>query len=357
MAPTHVTPLKIWLEKLVHTRFLTFFSPCIWGDADGYPRIRSFFHGTALGRSLTNAFWAILGNDVCTLNKYDSHPETAKLKPWSDPFFIGGSGLSILNYETDFFELVRNGSVSVHIADIEGLAPNTVKLNHGEKLIVDALVCGTGWRHKPALDFLPTDLDLGLPHYPGADSGVLALIKKADNEILTRFPRLKQQPQPRKHYRPMTESKGLSDPTGAVAEERQEPFTHYRFMVPPSTIKDCDIVFMGYMLTISVPIIAQAQALWVTAYFSGKEGAVKMPKDEALVRYQSVLHSRYSKWRYPEGFRTFPDFVFDAVPYLDLLLGDLGLKVHRKGGWRELFRPYGPEDYNGLVREWQALSW
>jgi cation diffusion facilitator CzcD-associated flavoprotein CzcO len=32
MAPPYVTPFKKWLEKLVHTRFLTWFSPCVWGD-------------------------------------------------------------------------------------------------------------------------------------------------------------------------------------------------------------------------------------------------------------------------------------------------------------------------------------
>jgi cation diffusion facilitator CzcD-associated flavoprotein CzcO len=32
MAPAYVTPLKKWLEKLAHIRFLTWFSPCSWGD-------------------------------------------------------------------------------------------------------------------------------------------------------------------------------------------------------------------------------------------------------------------------------------------------------------------------------------
>lgn len=51
----------------------------------------------------------------------------------------------------------------------------------------------------------------------------------------------------------------------------------------------------------------------------------------------------------------FPDFVFDGVPYLDLLLHDLGLCSWRKGwGWfGELFGgSYGQADYRGLVAEW-----
>ena len=45
---------------------------------------------------------------------------------------------------------------------------------------------------------------------------------------------------------------------------------------------------------------------------------------------------------------------FDSLPYVDLLLTDLGLSCHRKGGWgwRELFVPYDQGDYRGLVAEW-----
>jgi hypothetical protein len=86
MAPPYVTPLKKWLEKLVHTRFLTWLSPCVWGDTDGYGPIRRFFHSTVIGRFIVDSFWSILGGDVLRLNQYDAHPDTAKLKPWIDPF-------------------------------------------------------------------------------------------------------------------------------------------------------------------------------------------------------------------------------------------------------------------------------
>lgn len=71
------------------------------------------------------------------------------------------------------------------------------------------------------------------------------------------------------------------------------------------------------------------------------------------LKYDTLLHSRFGKWRYPAGHGSqFPDFVFDAVPYFDLLLGDLGLKVHRKNGWfAEMTDPYGPADYRETVSE------
>ncbi|KLU83804.1 hypothetical protein MAPG_02855 [Magnaporthiopsis poae ATCC 64411] len=154
MAPPYVTPLKKWLEKLVVTRLLTWFSPCIWGDADGYARIRSLLHGTWMGRTVVDAFWGILGGDVISLNKFDSHPELAKLKPWSNPMFVASS-FSILNYPTDFFDLVRDGTVRVHIADLKGLSRGKVHLADGTALPSDALCCVTGWKHVPAFKLLP----------------------------------------------------------------------------------------------------------------------------------------------------------------------------------------------------------
>jgi hypothetical protein len=58
--------------------------------------------------------------------------------------------------------------------------------------------------------------------------------------------------------------------------------------------------------------------------------------------------------RYPQGFgHTFPDFLIDGLPYIDLLLRDLELPYRRKNGrLRELFEPYGPKDYKGLVEDW-----
>jgi hypothetical protein len=47
--------------------------------------------------------------------------------------------------------------------------------------------------------------------------------------------------------------------------------------------------------------------------------------------------------------------VFEGLPYIDMLLRDLGLKHIRKRSWfAELTEPYAPRDFAGLVEEWQA---
>lgn len=174
------------------TRFLTWFSPCAWVQPGGGSQwIHSFYHGTAIGRFLVRKFWNVLREDVVTLNKYDSHPETAKLKPWSNPFFTGNS-LSILNYDSDIFEYVRNGTIKLHFADITSLSPGTVNLSNGETLATDALVCCTGWKHLPSIQFLPGDIDVGLGH--DLTPAETKKISAVDNEILSQFPSLKNPP-------------------------------------------------------------------------------------------------------------------------------------------------------------------
>lgn len=338
MMPTHVTPFKVWMEKLVHIRFLTWFSPCVWGDADGYSSTRRFFHGTRIGRWIVDRFWKILSNDVIQLNRYAAHPETQKLKPWTDPFFIGPTTAGVLNYPTNFFDFVRSGQITVHIADITQITAHEVHLSSGITLEPDAFVCCTGWKHRPPITFLPPGIEasLGLPYFSPKRNELAA---QADVEICNKFPSLLKAPIPQ-------------NGVNARANTNQ-PYRLYRFMVPPSHINDRSIGFAGMLLSISAPLVAQTQALWLTAYLSGK---LEINGGQDEIDWQTTLHSQFGKWRSPCGLgATYPDFFFDVLPYLDLLLQDLHLKSHRKRWFlAELFQPYGQGDYKGLIDEWRV---
>jgi hypothetical protein len=342
MAPAYVTPLKKWLEKLVFTRALSWFSPCIWGDADGYGRIRSFLHGSSIGRWIVDKFWWILGNDIISLNGYGKHPETAKLKPWYDAFWVG-SMLSILNYPTDFFELVRTGMIKVHIADVEKLSEGSVHLSSGEDLKVDLLCCATGWKHGQSIRFLPKDIEkeMGLPFY---EKGPDVAAAKADTKIFDEFPKLKAQPSiVQKLNFPSTEG-----------DTPNRGFKLYRFMVPPSNISIRNIGFCGMVVALSTPMVSQLQALWMTAYFAGGIASLETANEQD-VEWQAQLENQYCRLRHPVS--GYPDLVFDSIPYNDLLLGDLGIKSHRKKGRiAELIDPYGYQDYKGLIEEWKAIA-
>lgn len=346
MAPPYVTPAKAWLEKLVHRRFLTWLSPCIWGDEDGYSGVRNFLHGTWLGRKVVDAFWWVLSTDANALMGYDKHPDTQKLKPRHSAFWTG-SGLGILNFDGDFLELVRERKVKVHIADVVELGNGSVSLSDGTQLNTDAIVCATGWKARPPMKFLPEGLDAGLG-LPGSTTISLSSgtnFKSADAEILSCFPRLENQPK-------------TPIPGGdTAADGTTPPFTLYRFMAPPSTVlSDPSIAFAGMITTISTPLCASLQALWITAYLSSSLS--RTASSIAQAKQQAVLHARFGRWRYPCGYGgRFPDFVFDAVPYLDMLLKDLGLEHKRKGSClKEIFHAYGPEDYQGLVEEWRGKN-
>ncbi|EXJ71260.1 uncharacterized protein A1O5_05066 [Cladophialophora psammophila CBS 110553] len=352
MSPSLVTPFKKRLEGLVGVRFFTWFSPCIWGDQDGFAWVRKMLHCTWIGRFFVDRFWDILTADLEERTGYNKHPETAKLRP-KLPAFWHASSLSILNYPTDVFEYVRNGTIKVHVADIDHLSKRAAYLSDGTELSGDALICSTGWHHRPSMKFLPEGIDaeLGIPNHSSEPE--FKLLSRADKEILSRFPRLKDQPDAYQNYMPL-------QPTKDEAGVNQRPFRLYRFMVPPTSINNPSIAFLGILLTIHTVPVAQAQALWTTAYLNGQLPAQQDNPTKSLdpdaVAYETILQTQFGKWRYPGAFgKQFPDFVFDAVPYMDMLLRDIGLRFRRKKSWwAEIWYPYGPEDYKGLVDEWRV---
>ena len=362
MSPPLVTPLKLRLERLIFTRVLTWFNPCAWGEADGYDSARRFLHGTWLGRKFVLLLWFILGHYIGTQNGYDQHPATRKLKPWNDPFW----NVSIINYDSDFFELVRHGRINVNVADITHLTSKTVHISDGTTIFADTLVYCTGWSQRPSITFLPSGIEsaIGLP-YHSIEPNLLA--EKADKEILSRFPALRHQPPTNPHYKALTSKTNttrMDAPQNSKAPN--QPYRLYRFLVPPPSrlVPTPSIAFPGAHISAATVPVAQAQALWLTAYFSNKISHLRSTgaASEASVLQSSIawdttLHSQFGRWRHPsagDGFGSrFPDMAFESLPYVDLLLRDLGLKRWRKGGlWREWFEPYGLEDYKGLVSEW-----
>lgn len=338
MAPSFVTPLKIRIDFLLSTRLLTWFSPCPWGPEDGYSRIRRFLHGTVVGRFIVDSFWKILESDVTTSNGYDDHPETRVLKPWNATFWFGG-GLGILNHGKNWFDLVKSGKIRVHIGQVDHLEERAVLLADGTRLKADAIICATGWKKVPSIQFLSNTTETGgILELNRSPENMELLKATADDEILMSFPRLQDQP------------KSLSK------EPTSEPPRLYRFMVPPAQLSQHTVAFVGLMSTATTGPCAYAQALWVAAYFLERVDRMPGCEDEAIK--DTMLHTQWGKWRHPTGYGALiPDFVFDGVPYMDMLYRDLGLNNHRKKSWvSELVSPYLPTDYAGLLDEWKAKS-
>jgi hypothetical protein len=333
--------------------------------------MRRLLHGTMVGRFVTDLFWKILSSDVLALVGFDAHPETKKLKSSIDAMFTGAS-FSILNYDSDPLDFVRSGQIKIHVAEVDHLEPGMVHLSDGTSFASDAILVQSGWKKVPPLKFLPEGLDaeLGLPHKhtalsEGGDLGSnKTLLQKADEEILSQFPRLLDQPRALSNYAPPQSLPGGEEETSNVESYKLTPFMLYRFMVPPTCrfLESRDIAFCGLVTNFSTPISAHLQSLWIAAFFAGSldtNAGLDFSKPGALetLRYQTVLNNRYGKWRYPAdwGENKAPSFIFDAVPYFDMLLRDLGLPFKRKAGiLSDLLQPYGPEDYQGTTVEWMA---
>ncbi|KAL4899972.1 hypothetical protein BDW74DRAFT_183288 [Aspergillus multicolor] len=350
MTPATVfAPLRLLLESLPLVRMLGWFSPCIWASSP----IRSFLHGTWLGRLIVRFFWAALEWDMLRTNRYSEDEETAKLRPWVSPFWCA-TAVGILNFQSDFFEVIRADLVKVHIADVERLEPNTVVLSTGEKLESRALILCTGWKASPGIKFLPEGIEQKLGFPWAADTLDKVLAKQARKDISARFPILSSFPEDKSSNLQMH----AKDASGQDANETVlHPFRLARFMVPPGLWDDRSIAFLGTVTTFNTTLVTEVQAVWALAYLNnGLEPGHQQDK-ESLIR-ETALQTEFCALRSPadHGARN-ADFVFEVLPYLDMLLRDLGVRTARKGSWwRELAVPYQPGDYAGLVEEWKARA-
>ncbi|KAL9077856.1 MAG: hypothetical protein Q9157_003233 [Trypethelium eluteriae] len=361
MVPSLVTPFKIWIERLLGMRLLTWFSPCVWGEADGYGFVRRFLNGTLLGRFILSSFWAILTADVEQALDFNKSAETKRLKPWTPPFWHG-SGLSLLTYDNDFQSLVRTGRIEVHISDIEKLSADKVHLRNGVDLKADTIVSATGWSHSPPIKFLPSGIenDLGLPGCKSLSDSEVELSKLADVEILERYPFLKNQPTP--------SPRQISWKQNTSNDRPSHPWRLFRFIAPPAFISQRTIAFAGMLITVRTSTIAELQALWITSFLDGSLNVERcldhfscgtrrrFERDslDSRIMWDTMLMTQFGRWRHPSGVGDrHPDFAFDSLPYFDLLMGDLGLEKRRKRGWfADIFQQHLPEDHGHVVEEW-----
>lgn len=177
--------------------------------------------------------------------------------------------------------------------------------------------------------------ELGLPLLPAeADAqtakGWEARIKTANTEVIETSPRLRNVPTYPDHTPKSTSSR------------------LYRFIVPASGDEDRSITFLGTVGTTQSFTVAEVQALWAVAYLSGK---LPLPSTEQM-KDDVALATALRRRRYlGDGYT----FVFDQIPYTSMLLRDLGMEDHRKGGgWKEILSPYVCKDYRGILEERRA---
>ncbi|KAK4153328.1 hypothetical protein C8A00DRAFT_43752 [Chaetomidium leptoderma] len=315
LRPTGGGPGWVWrpllngrmsLARLSSTRAFTLFDPAPFGG--GHTTLRRMLHGSVLGRWVVGLFWAVLGWLVSAAVGYGDEA-LRMLRPWTGVFWMGNS-LSVHNYDGDWFGMVRGGRVEVHHAEVVG---------------ADTVVCCTGWECAPTMEFRPD----GVGSLKGGDRALIEYVR----EGLVR-----------------------RQPGGEV--DVQTPYRLYRFLVPPSPrfLEKRNLAFIGAHRSVHAVVVAQCQALWITAFFQDRLPSLRS-LDPETARYETFWHTEYERLRRPRqsggsGAR-FPDLVFDSIPYVDMLLEDLGMRTLRKKTlWGNVFEPHTPRDYRGLTQEW-----
>ncbi|KAJ5594837.1 uncharacterized protein N7459_001045 [Penicillium hispanicum] len=334
------------LEHLATTRFFSWLSPCIWGDFDGFGWARKLLHRTRLGRWMVHEFWEKIRMDMIDFNGYRKEEALKHLEPQESLFWSARVG--VLNYPSDIHDFLRSGQVTITRKDIDRLsAAGGIHFADGTTIEADALIAITGWNLAPAIKYKSTGLPAGLNVALGIPSSDLTaddealwngLDEQAEKTILHQFPYLRHPPSAKIPYK-----------------QTVSPFRLYRGVAPPglTTHSDHSLAFMKMVHSTSNMVLAETQALWVYAYLNGKINI-----DTKEVYQETALMSRFGKLRYPCGFSSwYPEFVYDVIPYADMLLTDVGVRKRRKATWwKEVFEEYTIHDYRGLNREWKMAQ-
>ncbi|KAF6822755.1 dimethylaniline monooxygenase [Colletotrichum musicola] len=352
---TQLGPFRVWRERLVTRRVCAFMSPCMFPDHSGLAFVRRFLHESALGRVVSRAFWALVRHDTINDCGYQTHEKLKVLQPEQNQFWYGTAS-GILSFDDDFFEYIRNGTVQIHREDVDHLSDHRVHLSDGTSFPADLLVACTGFSAKPTINFEPASLhsELGIPTTEMTPEQAAFWREKsasADEVIGQQFPRLLDGP-----FQSPSSSKPKPFNPGSSVEVPYSPWRLYRGMAPPGLTANGDrsLVFLGIFSNLANIMRLEAQCLWALAYFEGKIPTLERDVRAGKVHDETALMQRWAQHRAPYGHgRLYPDLVFDQLPYWDALLGEVGVRTRRKGGWwAEFWESYTPRDYRGMVQEW-----
>lgn len=183
-------------------------------------------------------------------------------------FLDCGSAIGIANH-ANFWDTIRASNVHVHRSNISAISEGgddaVVHLSNGERMhSVDLVVHATGWKPAVPVHFEPTSLGVsfGLPcqspssnkrSHDGTDTRYWHELDVATESRLRKI-----------HKKIITPS--MSVPSGDFS-----PYRLFRRMVSPALAAEGDRSFavMGIVLSSTVAVVAEVQALWVAAFLTG----------------------------------------------------------------------------------------
>ena len=120
-------------------------------------------------------------------------------------------------------------------------------------------------------------------------------------------------------------------------------------LIPPSDAPHRSIVFLGLVVVGNNFRAAEVQALWATAYLDNN---LNLPSQKGM-ESQIATSNAWNRRRYLGNGGMGNWFFFDLVPYTDVLLGEVGVRVGERGWWGWWFRPCVAGDLRGCVGEYK----
>ncbi|KAL1603430.1 hypothetical protein SLS60_005017 [Paraconiothyrium brasiliense] len=313
-------PFKNAFEA-AHTRVIASLGPSIFNSEN---RWTNFLQHSQLGRFLVEQVLA--KQDQAIRNEADYHGRD-KTKgfdqlEYDTPFFWQNGPGGLIHHD-DFWDIISS-NVYIHRDQVKSLDKNLARLDGGEELACDALVCGTGWT--PSLKFFDNEQlsSLGLPvpldNEPREVSQLWEkLFHEADREICSRFPML------------------ANPPTHPHQKTGTTTYRLYQGMAP---IENSSILFLNHLNTGNKMLAAEAQAIWAVAYFDKQ---IKLPSKEDMEKSIATWVA-FSRRRYLSNGELGNSINFESITYVDALLAEIGLSAHEKEWRKQWFEPFQPSD-------------
>ncbi|KAL8947214.1 MAG: hypothetical protein Q9222_006480 [Ikaeria aurantiellina] len=321
---TETGPSPRTIYSLSTMRIMSSLSPSIFNADSWWNR---FLQRTRFGRKQLRKFWDGVDKSVVESPKFDDRGEDAKrrgfhnLKPVT-PIFWQNQAAGLIN-RPDFWDTIA-GKVNVYRQDIDMLDQGTIRLQNGEIIHADAILCGTGW--VPSLSFFDKDLaaEMGIPQpvntYPQEKAEKWNRLEKAaDQEVLDRFPLLADPPE---HYHTLV------------------THTPYRLYSGIAPLEDNSIAFVGHVLIANYFRVSECQAIWATAFLDGK---IKLPSLEERQKDVAIFLA-WCRRRYLSNGDRGHWMSAEQTGYTDRLFHQVGLSSHRRFWLWDSFAPSSNKD-------------
>lgn len=366
-------------DKAASTRLVGMLSPCVysgrtvspgtiparhtWRPWLEGPRLQKLLHGNCLGRYIVRQIWEGVDHEMAELAQYRSHGKMEKLRPAHGAIDCASSG-GIANH-AQFWETIRAANVHVHRSRVVALSGResraTVHLANGQHIDdVNLVVHATGWKPVVSVQLEPPGLGLLL----GLGATQMETKNSDCHRILSDWQSIDERVEGdmRRRFPPGT----FTTDASSHRYRQTIPPRLFRRMVSPSLVAEGDrsLVVVGMVLTSTVGVVAEVQALWAAAFLTGG-------LDNPGAKTSQTIHTPLAINALAEeclreaiaedvvwGRLTGSGLDVDAIRFNDVLLRDLGLNPYRAGDtfWRELTAVYEPSTYAGIVEDWMGVN-